>query len=116
MLASRSNPRLFNRYWRSANNESERNRAFMFMSETAGFNNYNSVEVRPFNMRMSHLSAFHNWSSFDDVKHCDGTPRHQNPPRVFRDLTCQTNKLMNNKRREMTLPIIDILCQASQGR
>ena len=39
-----------------------------------------SVEVRPFNMKMPYLSAFHNWSSFDDVKHCDGAYGYQNPP------------------------------------
>ena len=39
-----------------------------------------SVEVRPFNMKMPYLSAFHNWSSFDDVKHCDGAYRYQNLP------------------------------------
>lgn len=39
-----------------------------------------SVEVRPFNMKTPYISAFHNWSSFDDVKHCDGAYRYQNPP------------------------------------
>ncbi|KAJ5803972.1 uncharacterized protein N7518_000275 [Penicillium psychrosexuale] len=56
-----------------------------------------SVEVRPFNMRMPYLSAFENWSGFGDIKHARGAYRHQNPPL------------------DMDLPIVDILCQAKDA-
>ncbi|KAJ5628585.1 hypothetical protein N7490_010813 [Penicillium lividum] len=56
-----------------------------------------SVEIRPFNMKMPYLNAFENWSSFDSVKHCRGAYGHQNTPI------------------DMDLPVVDLLCQAKEA-
>jgi hypothetical protein len=72
-----------------------------------------SVEIRPFNMKMPYLYAFVNWKGFDNIKHTRGACRHQNTPWVSLDLL--PNRLTYAIRLNMDRPVVDILCQAKDA-